>query len=83
MIGNTYDNRRIVNLDSDSLNSIYINQTISPKEIVMLSHSNEVKRRPNVAKGIKVNISLIYIKKCLISEFKLSILKSNKISQFW
>lgn len=63
IIGNTYDNRRIVNLDSDSLNSIYINQTISPKETVMLSHSNEIKRRPNVAKGIKVYLSLIYIKK--------------------
>lgn len=54
MTGSTYDNRKKVNFDNDSINSIYINQTISPKEAAIISHASESKRKPNPSNILKV-----------------------------
>ena len=46
-IGNTYDNRRIANLNSDSFNWFSIAETASPKDSLTLKHWKELKRKTN------------------------------------
>lgn len=73
-IGNTYDSRRKININNDSMNLFLVNENISPKDSLTLKHSKELIRKTN-----KTPISR-YVKTTKVSAVGMTNLYRNQVS---